>query len=242
MQMPKAKKKRTARALPPITQAELGQFKERAREGIKDPKAEYDYAVALYVKELKKEKYSERAKKGDAKHWWEGNLQDLCLWKDALRDLRILKAFPVPDPKSNFAAFGAVELDLGITYANDKGIPIPADPRLLAIDFLDDDGEPTHKMFPDCSYSELLLAVHGVERKHKHPVKLEPADKEWLDIALKTLRDCDVESPENHFIGRPEGENAFWSLLRISNGQIKAVLNGLSQAINDFYAQPVDRS
>jgi hypothetical protein len=235
------KKKGKASALPPITQAELDQFKKRAREGIGDPKAEFDYAVALFLGELKHQKYAERAKKGNAKHWWEENLDDLCPWTEASRDYRILKTFPVPHAKENFAAFGAVELNLAITYALDKGILIPKDPRLLAIDFIDDDGHPTHKMFPDCRYSELLLAVHGVERKHNRPPKLDPVDKEWLDLAVKTLRDCDVVSPEKHFIGRPEGDNAFWSLLRISNGDIKAVLNGLSQAINDFYARGTKR-
>jgi hypothetical protein len=232
--MPKAKKKRAAKVLPPFTAADLEKFKTRARNGILASKADYDNAVALYVQELKKQKYAERAIKGDAKHWWKNNMEDLCPWRTALRDYAILKTFTVPTPEMNFDDFGATELDLAITYANDKGIPIPADPRLLTIDFIDDQGTPCSKPFPQCSYSELLLAVHGVARRLKHPPKLDPADQAWIEIAWKTLHY--VDNPKKQFIGVREGDIAYWSLLRIPEGQLPWALNDLAKALNDFYA------
>jgi hypothetical protein len=93
------KEKPRARALPPITQAQLDQFKRRAREGIADPKAEYDYAAALFVNELKKQKYSERARKGVAKKWWKENIEDLCPWKYALKGSTHLQGVPYPGPE-----------------------------------------------------------------------------------------------------------------------------------------------
>jgi hypothetical protein len=194
------------------------------------------------VLKLKKQKYAERTRlrSGPGK-WWKANLHQTCPWRTARRDYNVFRTFTVPSAEVNFQ-FGAKELDLAIEYAKDKKIPLPPDPRTLTIEFTDDGGTPCSKLFPDCSYSELLLAVHGAERKHKHPIKLEPSDKAWLDLACKTLAKCSVDNPQKHFIGKPEGDNAFWSLLRISNGQLKAVLNGLSQAIDDFYAHPADRS
>jgi hypothetical protein len=234
--------RKVTRALPPLAPGALDQFKKRARDALSSTKAMFDYASAIYLRELKKQKYVERSSKGDAKKWWKSNLEDLCPYRLANDNLKLVKAFPKPDAEKNFAEFASSKLDLALRYCHGNGIDVPPDPRDLTVQFVDDDGRKQTKPFPQCAFSELLLAVHGRDRApdSKRPGrKLDKDQQGMLDAARQSISGF-IENPERRVVAEWEGEVLHFSVLKIPEGSWGNALDAMAQAVNAFIRRPHD--
>jgi hypothetical protein len=173
--------------------------------------------------------------------WWDDQVPGDVASRTAERYYRVSRFFGL----AQFRQFGVVRLELVIVWCSMKGIEVPKDPSQVQITWIADGKEVTAP-FSDCTYDDMLAAVHphhALPQPGSKPRKLDKRLPEWTKKFVSLVQNrlhehMNGDLGKVQFVVKGTRKAPSYSLLNVSESELFEVLDILSKTAAELGTPP----